>query len=277
MLPRMPGKPVSDRWRIAPRRALDLATIDPATKDGAPGDKVATKEASAALRERLAELQARLYAEGKQSLLLVLQAMDAGGKDGTIRSVFAGVNPQGVHVASFKAPTEEELAHDFLWRIHARTPADGDVVVFNRSHYEDVLVVRVHGWVDEPTIQKRFARIKAFEELLVGEGTTVVKVMLHISQEEQRVRLQERVDDPAKRWKFNAGDLAEREHWDAYQRAFEEAIAKTTTRDAPWYVIPGDRNWYRDWAVLTLLVETLERMDPQVPPAPEGVEGTVVE
>lgn len=273
----MPSRPVSDRWRIRPRTTVDLAAIDPGTKAGAPGDKLATKDASAVLRARLAELQARLYAEGSRSLLVVLQAMDAGGKDGTVRAVFEGVNPQGVRVASFKAPTAQELAHDFLWRIHAQAPGDGEIAVFNRSHYEDVLVVRVHGLVGEDVVRARFRRIRAFEELLVGEGTTVVKIMLHISPEEQRARLQERVDDPAKRWKFNAADLAEREHWDAYQRAFEDAIAATTTRDAPWYVVPGDRNWYRNWAVLNILVDTLERLDPQYPPAPAGVEGTVVE
>ncbi len=273
----MAPRPLSDRWRIPPRRALDLHKIDPSNKAAAPGDKTATRDASAVLRARLADLQARLYAEGSRSLLLVLQAMDAGGKDGTIRSVFAGVNPQGVKVASFKAPTEEERAHDFLWRIHAQAPHDGDIAVFNRSHYEDVLVVRVHGLVGEDVVRKRFARIRAFEELLAGEGTAVVKVMLHISKEKQRERLQERVDDPAKRWKFNEADLSEREHWDEYQHAFEDAIARTTTRDAPWYVVPGDRNWYRDWAVLNILVDTLERMDPQYPAAPEGVEGTVVE
>jgi len=273
----MAPRPTSDRWRVPPRRAVDLATIDPGSKAGAPGDKAATKDASAVLRARLTDLQARLYAEGTRSLLLVLQAMDAGGKDGTIRSVFAGVNPQGVHVASFKAPSEDELAHDFLWRVHAQAPRHGDITVFNRSHYEDVLVVRVHGLIPEDVVHRRFRRIRAFEELLVDEGTTVVKVMLHISKEEQRSRLQERVDDPAKRWKFNAGDLSERALWDDYQRAFEDAIAKTATRDAPWYVVPGDRNWYRDWAVLNILVDTLERMDPQYPPAPEGVAGTVVE
>jgi PPK2 family polyphosphate:nucleotide phosphotransferase len=277
MLLVMAPRPTSDRWRVTPRRRLSLAQIDTATKAGAPGDKAATKDAAAALRVRLADLQGRLYAEGSRSLLLVLQAMDAGGKDGTIRSVFTGVNPQGVRVASFKAPTEEELAHDFLWRVHAHTPRDGDIAVFNRSHYEDVLVVRVHGLAPPEVWRGRYAQIRAFEELLVAEGTTVVKVMLHISREEQRVRQQERIDDPAKRWKFSARDLEERRHWDDYLAAFEDAITKTTTRDAPWFVVPADRNWYRDWAVLTILVETLERMDPQYPEPEEGVEGLVVE
>ncbi|WP_354702116.1 Polyphosphate:AMP/ADP phosphotransferase [Paraconexibacter sp. AEG42_29] len=268
----MPKHP-SRRWRVPARTAPDLSAVDTRSTAGAPGDKGATKAACDTLRGRLTELQAALYAEGSRSLLIVLQAMDAGGKDGTIRAVFAGVNPQGVRVASFKAPTANELAHDFLWRVHAQTPADGEIAVFNRSHYEDVLITRVHALVPEAVWRARYRRIRAFEELLHGEGTEIVKIMLHISRDEQRERLQERIDDPAKRWKFNEADLAERRHWDDYQAAFTDAIAATSTTAAPWYVIPGDRNWYRNWAVLTVLVETLERMDPQFPPAPDGVEG----
>lgn len=267
----------SDRWRIAPGTTPDLAAIDPSTKAGAPGDKEATWAAADTLRARLAELQARLYAESSRSLLVVLQAMDAGGKDGTVRSVFHGVNPQGVRVVSFKAPTEAELAHDFLWRIHAQTPADGWIAVFNRSHYEDVLAVRVHELVPPKLWRARYARINAFEDLLHAEHTTVVKVMLHISREEQRQRLQERVDDPAKRWKFDPADLDKRARWDAYQEAYAEAVARTARPHAPWYVVPADRNWYRDWAVLSILVDTLERMDPQFPPAAAGIEGLRIE
>ncbi len=273
----MPRRPDSDRWRIKPRTKLDLSRIDTRSTAGAPGDKGQTKDASAVLRARVAQLQARLYAESSQSLLLVLQALDAGGKDGTIRSVFTGVNPQGVRVVSFKAPSANELAHDFLWRIHAETPGHGEITVFNRSHYEDVLIVRVHDLVPETIWRPRYQRIRAFEDLLTVANTKIVKVMLHISKEEQRERLQERVDDPAKRWKFNADDLAERQYWDDYQAAFTEAITKTTTHACPWYVVPGDRNWYRDWAVLTILVDALERMDPQFPPAAEGILGTTVE
>jgi len=269
-------RPTSDRWRVTPRSKLDLAKIDPDSRTGAPGDKAATRDASAVLRARLAVLQAQLFAEDRRSLLLVLQAMDAGGKDGTIRSVFAGVNPQGVRVVSFKAPSEEELAHDFLWRIHAEAPQRGEITVFNRSHYEDVLIVRVHDLVSEAVWRPRYEQIRSFEEVLLAADTTIVKVMLHISKDEQRRRLQERIDDPTKRWKYNAGDLNEREHWYSYMAAFTEAITQTTTREAPWYVVPGDRNWFRDWAVLTILVETLERMKPQFPPAPQGIAGTVV-
>ncbi len=269
-------RPPSDRWRVEPRTRLRLVAVDAAGQDGAPGDKAATKEASALLRARLTDLQARLYAEGTRSLLLVLQAMDAGGKDGTIRSVFAGVNPQGVRVASFKAPTSQERAHDFLWRVHAQAPAAGEIAVFNRSHYEDVLIARVQKLVPEAVWRARYAHISAFEQLLHDRDTTIVKVMLHISKDEQRKRLQERVDHPAKRWKFNAADLDEREHWDAYQQAFQDAITATSTPQAPWFVVPANRNWYRDWAVLSILVKTLERLDPRYPPAAEGLEGAVV-
>jgi PPK2 family polyphosphate:nucleotide phosphotransferase len=267
----------ADRWRIAPGDDLDLARVDTRTQDGAPGDKDETKEACVALRERLDTLQAALYAEGKHSLLVVLQAMDAGGKDGTIRSVFAGVNPQGVRVASFKAPTANELAHDFLWRVHAQAPARGEITIFNRSHYEDVLVARVHELVPKAVWEGRYDHIRAFEALLHDAGTSIVKLMLHISPDEQRERLQERVDDPAKRWKFNLGDLEERKRWADYQQAFQDAITHTSTGDAPWHVIPADRNWYRDWAVLSILVDALERLDPQYPPAPEGVAGLRIE
>ena len=224
----------------------------------------------------LADLQARLWAEQRRSVLVVLQAMDAGGKDGTIRSVFSGVNPQGVRVASFKAPTPEELRHDFLWRIHRQVPAGGEIGIFNRSHYEDVLVVRVEEIVPEPVWRKRYGAINAFEEALTEGGTTIVKFFLHITKDEQAERFRERLADPAKRWKFAVGDLAVREKWDAYQGAYADAIAETSTRDAPWHVIPAGRKWYRDWAVLEILLATLREMDPQFPPADPGLEDLVV-
>ena len=203
--------------------------------------------------------------------------MDAGGKDGTIRSVLSGVNPQGCRIQSFGVPSEEELAHDFLWRIHRAAPRQGEVVVFNRSHYEDVLVVRVHELVPEEVWRGRYGQIRDFEDTLSAAGTQVVKCMLHISKEEQADRLRERLEDPTKRWKFRAGDLEERKLWDDYMAAFGDALSETSTSRAPWYVIPADRNWYRDWAVLTLLVETLRAMDPQFPPAEEGLDSLVVE
>jgi PPK2 family polyphosphate:nucleotide phosphotransferase len=265
------------RWLVPPDGSFELAAIPTGSTDGAPGDKDVTSATFPSMWQRLQELQERLYAESERSVLVVLQAMDAGGKDGTIRHVFRGLNPLGVRVRAFKAPTEEELGHDFLWRIHQHTPRDGELTVFNRSHYEDVLIVRVRDLVPEDVWRRRYDHIRNFEEALTDAGTTVVKLMLHISKDEQRQRLQSRIDHPKKRWKFNPGDLAERERWDDYQQAYEEALRETSTEAAPWYCIPADRKWYRNWAVLRILVETLEEMDPQWPAAVEGVEGTVIE
>ncbi len=264
------------RWRVEPGTELRLADIDTASKAGAPGDKEATTLAVQDLVGQLSDWQNRLWAEGSQSILLVLQAMDAGGKDGTIRQVFTGVNPQGVRVASFKAPTADELAHDFLWRVHQHAPAHGEMGVFNRSHYEDVLIVRVNELVPEPVWRARYQQIRDFEQILTASGTAVVKVFLHISPEEQAERLQARLDDPTKRWKFAAADLDVRKHWDAYQAAYEEAIRETSTADAPWYVIPADRKWYRNWAVLQVLLDVLHRLDPQFPPEEPGLEDLTV-
>lgn len=262
----------SSRWRVAPDEKLHLDRIDAKSTEGAPGDKEATKLVTAELNERLSALQERLWAEGQRSVLVVLQAMDAGGKDGTVKHVFTGVNPAGVHVTSFKAPNEEERAHDFLWRIHKATPSRGTIGIFNRSHYEDVLIVRVNELVPEAVWRPRFETIRAFEQGLVTDGTTIVKLFLHISPEEQAARFQARLDDPTKHWKFAAADLEVRERWDDYQVAFTEALEKTATEDAPWYVIPADRKWYRNWAVSTILVEALERLDPQYPPPEEGLD-----
>jgi len=264
-----------DRWRIRPGTRPELAAIDTASTDGAPGDKATTQATFPDMWAGLHQLQERLYAESARSLLVVLQAMDAGGKDGTIEHVFRGMNPQGVRVASFKAPTEEELDHDFLWRIHRQAPRHGEIGVFNRSHYEDVLVVRVHGLVPEPVWRARYEHIRAFEELLTAGGTTVVKLFLHISKEEQAERMRARLEDPTKHWKFRATDLEERQRWDDYQAAFTDALAETSTETAPWYVVPADRKWYRNWAVLRILTETLEAMDPQYPP-PEADLGSIV-
>jgi PPK2 family polyphosphate:nucleotide phosphotransferase len=260
------------RWRVKPGSKFRLADVDTHSKAGAPGNKGTTTKVVDGLVAQLGEWQTRLWAESSRSLLMVLQAMDAGGKDGTIRKVFTGVNPQGVRVASFKAPTHEELAHDFLWRVHKQVPVHGEMGVFNRSHYEDVLVVRVDELVPETVWRARYHQIREFESTLAASGTTVVKFFLHISKEEQAVRLQERLDDPAKHWKFAAADLAVREHWDDYQAAYEEAIRETSTDDAPWYVIPADRKWYRNWAILQVLLATMQRLDPQFPPEEEGLE-----
>lgn len=265
-----------ERYRIQPGN-IDLASFDPQDRSAFDGDKQAGRARVEALNLRLEELQEAMYAEGKHRLLIVLQALDAGGKDGTIRTVFQGINPQGVRVKCFKAPTPLELAHDFLWRVHPHVPGNGEIAIFNRSHYEDVLVVRVHGLVPETVWRPRYRHIAAFEQMLVDEGTHVLKFFLHISKDEQRERLQERIDDPKKRWKFNARDLEERARWDDYMRAYEEALAATSTAQAPWYVVPANRNWYRDLVISQILVDTLESMRIRLPPGDPAAEGTKVQ
>lgn len=244
--------------------SVRLARWDPHATPGCR-DKA---EAARRLRrnlERIDGLQYRLYAEGRRSLLVVLQGMDAAGKDGLVRKVFTVFNPQGCKVWSFKVPTPEEQAHDFLWRIHRAAPACGEVSVFNRSHYEDVLVVRVRGLVPKRIWSRRYRAINDFEHHLAAHGTKVLKFFLHIGPEEQRERLLARLDDPEKNWKFNEGDLAERARWDDYQRAYEEALERCSPPHAPWFVIPADRKWYRDLAVSEILADTLEGMDPRPP------------
>ena len=255
----------SKRWRVDPGTDVRLAKVDTRSTDGAPGGKSKTQAASKDLYGQLADLQERLYAEGERSLLVVLQALDAGGKDGTIKHVFRGLNPAGSKVVSFKVPSKEEASHDFLWRVHAKAPAQGEVVVFNRSHYEDVLIVRVHDLVPEEVWRPRYEYINHFEANLAAAGTRIVKLFLHISKEEQAERFQARLDDPTKHWKFRKGDLDERARWDDYTAAFQEALARTSSAAAPWYVIPADKKWYRNWAVGRILVETLEDMDPRYP------------
>ncbi len=225
---------------------------------------------------KVSDLQRRLFAERESALLVVLQATDAGGKDGTIRSVLTGVNPAGVDVNAFGVPTDEELAHDFLWRVHAHTPSKGTIGIFNRSHYEDVLVVRVKEFAPEQVWRRRYEHIRNFERLLVDEGTHLVKIYLNVSEEEQRERLQDRVDDPDERWKFRLGDLDDRALWDDYRTAFRDAIRETTTDDAPWYVVPADRKWVRNLVVARILRHHLAAIDPQYPPAEEGIEGVIV-
>jgi PPK2 family polyphosphate:nucleotide phosphotransferase len=262
--------------RLTPGQSIRLADID---TDGAThhsSKKDAEKEFEQ-LRKELIEWQCKLYAEGKQRLLIVLQAMDAGGKDGTIRKVFRGVNPQGVQVTSFKAPTSLELAHDFLWRIHQQVPATGMIKVFNRSHYEDVLIVRVDQLVPEKTWRARYEQINLFEQHLVETGTTLLKFFLHISKDEQKARFEERIDDPEKHWKFSFEDLAKRKQWSGYMSAYEDALNHCTTDWAPWYVIPADRNWYRNLAVMRVIVHTLRQMNPEYPPGREDYRGLKVE
>ena len=266
----------SERFLVQPGKKLRLADVDPHGTPGFDGDKDAGTARTAVLNDRLEELQETLYASGTHRLLVVLQAMDAGGKDGTIRSVFDGVNPQGVRVACFKQPTATELAHDFLWRVHPHTPAAGEIAIWNRSHYEDVLIARVHDLCNETCWRARYEHIAAFEKMLAGEGTTIRKFFLHISKDEQKKRLQERIDDPKKRWKWSSRDLDERARWDDYQRAYEDALAATSTELAPWYVVPADRNWFRDLVVSEVLVETLEGLDLRLPAGDPGIEGLQV-
>ncbi len=266
---------LADVLRVAPGAALDLSSIDTRSTPGFDGDKDAAGVELSALRDELAEFQLRLWAEGKRSLLIVLQAMDAGGKDGTIRKVFTAFNPQGTSVTGFGVPTEEELAHDFLWRIHQHTPGKGRVGIFNRSHYEDVLVVRVAELAPESVWSRRYDQINAWEALLAASGTTIIKLFLHISRDEQRQRFQKRLSDPDKQWKFSMGDLKVRERWDAYQAAYTDALARCSTAQAPWFVIPADRKWYRDLAVARIVAATARGMDPQYP-APEDDLSAVV-
>lgn len=252
-------------YRIAPGTRVNLSHHDPESKGGFDGGKRDGKKALPELRGRLADLQRRLWAESEQSLLVVLQAMDTGGKDGTIRHVFRGVNPQGVDVHGFGVPTEEELAHDYLWRVHHHTPADGRIAIFNRSHYEDVLVVRVRELVPPEVWSRRYEHIRAFEKMLDDEGTTIVKVFLHISKSEQKERFEARLAEPEKNWKFRKGDLEDRALWDDYRQAYEDAMSATSTERAPWYVVPANRKWYRNLVVSSILVETVEGMNPRFP------------
>ena len=265
-----------DKYRVRPGTKVRLAEWSTDSTDGFVGEKGDAPAELARLNDRLADLQQMLYAESKHKVLIVLQGMDSSGKDGTIKHVFRTINPVGVKVANFKRPNDVELAHDYLWRIHEHTPRNGRITIFNRSHYEDVLVVRVNELVPEQVWRRRFEHIRGFEKMLADEGTTIIKVFLHISKDEQRRRLQQRIDDPAKHWKFEHGDVAERAHWDAYTRAYEEAIGETSTKQAPWYVIPSDRKWYRNLVVSTLLIDTLEGLDMRYPEPAVGIENIVI-
>ncbi|MDJ0924578.1 MAG: polyphosphate kinase 2 family protein [Acidimicrobiia bacterium] len=265
-----------DRYRVRPGQQVDLSSWDPRDQSAFAGDKDEANKYLKELRRRLAELQQLLWAEDKHKILIVLQAMDTGGKDGTIRNVFSGVNPQGIDVVAFKAPTDEELSHDYLWRIHDHTPAAGSFTVFNRSHYEDVLIVRVLGLVPEERWSRRYEHINAFEKLLADEGTTILKFYLHISPDEQAERLQARLDDETKHWKFNKGDLEHRALWDQYTEAYEVALQKTSQDYAPWYIVPANRKWYRNIVVAKTIVDTLESLNMEYPDPEEGLDDIVI-
>lgn len=260
--------------RVEPGEHLHLA--ERATDDDLGLDKVEALAHLADVKARIELLQQRLYAEHRRSVLLVVQAMDAAGKDGTIRVVLSGLNPAGVPVTAFKAPAGPEAEHDYLWRVKAACPGKGLIGVFNRSHYEDVVVVRVKELVPQAVWSKRYKHIRHFEEQLVDEGTTVVKVFLHVSKDEQARRLQERIDDPEKRWKFRLGDLDDRARWDVFQEAYQDAIRETSTDRAPWFVVPADSNSRRNLAVARILLDALEAIDPQIPEPESGLDGVKV-
>lgn len=259
----MTGKRFVKDFRISSGQHVRLSDLDPSYKGR--HQKLEALKKIEELREKMGDLQQRLFAERKRSLLIVLQALDAGGKDGVIKHVIGSMNPDGCHVANFKEPTQQELAHDFLWRIEAQTPAKGEVAIFNRSHYEDVLIVRVHNLAPKSVWSQRYDQINDFERRLAQNGTHILKFFLHISKEEQLERFDQRLDDPAKRWKISEADYTEREHWDDYLRAYEDAFERCNTDDAPWFVIPADHKWFRDLAVSEIIVSTMEAMNFQLP------------
>lgn len=264
------------KYRLSPKPGskIDLQTIDPAFHE--QYDEAGAEAELVTLQAQIEDLQERLYAEGKQSLLIVFQAMDTGGKDGVIRKVFSGINPLGVRVTSFKAPTPEELAHDFLWRIHQHTPPKGYIGVFNRSHYEDVLVVRVNNLVPKPVWKSRYEQINQFEAMLAANGTRILKFYLHISKAEQKERLEARLADPQKQWKFSTGDLPVREKWDAYMQAYEALLERCNADYAPWFIVPANHKWYRDLVVAKTIVATLAEMNPRYPKPEAGLDQVVI-
>jgi PPK2 family polyphosphate:nucleotide phosphotransferase len=260
------------KFRVAPGIRIRLKDFGPQFADEDENKKSALLKIEK-FRQRMDELQFQLYAEQKRSLLICLQAPDAGGKDGVVRHVIGSMNPQGCRVVSFKQPSPEELAHDFLWRIEQQVPKRGEVVIFNRSHYEDVLIVRVHDLVPKKVWSKRYAQINDFERRLVANGTHILKFFLHISKQEQLRRFGQRLDDPARRWKISEADYSEREYWASYAAAYEDALGKCSTGDAPWFVIPSDHKWFRDLAISQIIVETMKKLDIQVPKPTVNIAG----
>ena len=268
-------RPLRDALRVNAGERIRLADLDPSDAHGHTKD-TAAGELQKGL-DRLTDLQDRLWAEAKHPVLIVLQGIDAAGKDGSVKHVMGAFNPMGCSVTSFKVPTSVEAAHDYLWRVHQRTPGKGEVSIFNRSHYEDVLIVRVHDFVPKKVWQRRFDEINAFERLLVDEGTTIVKFFLLIDRDEQKARLQSRVDDPTKNWKFKLGDLAERKLWDQYMVAYEDILNRCSTTVAPWYVIPANRNWFRNLAIAEIIADTLDDLKPAYPPPTDDLSKVVIE
>ena len=264
-------------YLVKPEMKVKLSEWDANDTSQFRGNKEDARIEVQTLNHRLEELQELLYAEHKHKILIVLQAMDTGGKDGAIRHVFEGANPQGTRVANFKEPSQEELDHDYLWRVHKQVPAKGELVIFNRSHYEEVLIVRVHKLVSEEVWKGRYTQINDFEQMLTETGTTILKFYLHIDQEEQKRRLQARLDNPDKHWKFRKGDLEERKLWPDYMQAYEDVLNKTSTDVAPWYIIPANHKWYRDLVISSILVDRLEGLNMKFPEPEENLEGVRVE
>jgi PPK2 family polyphosphate:nucleotide phosphotransferase len=275
----LPGSVPMDfaRYRVKPGSKVDLKRWDPDDRSASPGTKEERERHLAELAAELDKLQDVLYAEHERCVLVVLQGMDTSGKDGTIRHVFGEVDPLGVRVAGFKRPTEEEASHDFLWRVHQKVPGKGEMVIFNRSHYEDVLVVRVHKWITDAECKRRYEQIREFEQLLIANSTVVIKFFLHISKDEQKRRLQERLNDPKKQWKFNLGDLAERKLWRDYTKAYADALGATSTAAAPWYVVPSNSKTNRNMIVSSVLRDTLKALKPRYPRPTEKLEGVVID
>jgi len=259
-------------YRISEKKKIDLDKWDPNDTSEFKGDKEKAEEYISSLNIELDKLQDIFYADSRFKLLIVLQGTDTSGKDGVIRHVFEGVDPLGVRVASFKTPTAEELSHDYLWRVHKQLPRNGEIVIFNRSHYEDVLIVRVHNLAPPERWSLRYEQINQFEKMLTEEGTTILKFFLHISKDEQRERLLERKTDPTKQWKFNVGDLKERELWGKYKIAYETMLEKTSTNWAPWYIIPANRKWYRNLVIGRVIIDTLQGLDLKYPPPEDDIE-----
>jgi PPK2 family polyphosphate:nucleotide phosphotransferase len=265
------------KYLVEPGKKINLSEWNPNETSEFKGGKEAARLEVARLNDRLEDLQELLYAEHKHKVLIVLQAMDTGGKDGAIGHVFEGVNPNGTRVANFKQPAGEELEHDYLWRVHKQVPARGEIVIFNRSHYEEVLIVRVHQLVAEEVWKQRYDQINDFEEMLAENGTTILKFYLHIDKDEQKKRLQARLDDPNKQWKFRKGDLVERKLWADYMQAYEDVLNKTSTAVAPWFIVPANHKWYRDLVISSILVERLEGLKMKFPEPEEDLSEVVVE
>ncbi len=266
-----------DKYKVLPAGEVQLGGEGAADKAIFDGGKKAGLAEMGVLLEEIKELQKVLYAEHKQRILVVVQAMDTGGKDGCVKDVFASCDPQGIHIEPFKSPTTLELAHDFLWRVHAKVPKNGHIVVFNRSHYEDIIAVRVKKLMEDAVWQRRYQHVIDFEKMLAEEGTTIIKIFLNISKDEQKERLQARLDNPAKHWKFNPDDLADRARWGDFMHAYEDLIEKTSTELAPWYVVPADRKWYRNLVVARIVIERLKQLNMQYPKIDWKVEDVTID